>query len=308
MDTSISSEAKIRRKSIVVLLVLSIVLILARMWSASISSDSDWKVQLSVLLDNLSAASILALVAAVFLVLQTKHWASRQPLLIRGESLGTRLLRDAQGSRFWYLRARTGSYFVRETLPLLAKVGTVNIKAILLDLSCAESIARYENDKTSRGQTGWTAERIRADIVVSIVRISQYVLNYPNLSVEVRFSSGVWVQSLDVSEKSAFLCGQERGDRALVSPQSSELYRRFDEDFQAAFHTARRVRMPIRELCDRGFTDPKAPIDVDVMDALCDYFSSEFDFDLLDESMVSKVRERSIGDHHYARNSGLAGK
>jgi len=303
LDTAISLEAKIRRRSLIVLPLISALLILARAWLSSGQSDSDLVRQLTVLLDNLSAAAIFSTVAALFLVWQTRSWAQGQPLLVRNGSLGKLLSRDAFESRLWLLRARTGSYFVRETLPRLAKAGSAQIRVILLDPGCAESVARYEADKTSRDKVGWTAVRIQADIVVSIIRISQYVLKYPNLNVEARYSSGVWVQSLDISERSAFLCGQESGDRALVSPRKSELYRRFEEDFQAAFHLSKPIELPLRGLRDVGFFDPSAPIDDTVLRRLSGYFSSNFDLDVTGESLIRKVRDRSIGDHHYSRSS-----
>ncbi|MBB1020632.1 hypothetical protein G6030_04900 [Dietzia sp. E1] len=254
---------------------------------------------LIAVLDNLVAAAIASFFAGLVILFLTRESQGDLPHLAKGGRLKRSFKSDSASTDTWKVRARTGSFFVRDTLPNLAEHRGGTVKVVLMDPSRAEDLANYEALRPRHSDGNWSPVRIRADIIVSLIRIFQIQSHYPRLNVEVGVASAGWVQSLDISYERAYLCGQDRGDLALVVPRSHELYDRFCDDFEAAFKLAKAVRIPSSFSKDIG--SHLQGITEETIEVVSPYFLDELDIDLSDETsdLNRMVIDRSVKGHHY---------
>lgn len=302
MDNDHQLNLTVRRVTIPVIgLVVFSVGLLRLLAFQNIARLEPWQEMGKSVLDNILAASVVSLFAGVTILYLTRDQGRPQPALLKNRSLKKALERDAATSSIWRIRARTGSYFVRETLPIIVKDRNAKVHILLMDPSRTQDLTTYEELRDAQERENWRPERIRADIIVSVIRIIQYRNLHPRLEIHLAVTSAGWVQSLDISTRNVFLCGQQKGDSALVIPHGHELFDRFLDDFGAAESLAKKLHALPRIPGDRDLGSPDEPISADTILALRDYLLENLSVDVMEPSngIQSAVIQRSTQGHHY---------
>ncbi len=245
------------------------------------------------LVDNLVATLIAAIAVTLFIFYLGRRVARSSATFIRGKDLKARLLEDARQSHTWRIRARTGSYFVRETLPILPNDAVIDI--VLMDPSRIADLATYQALRPAAEQENWNPIRVQADALVSIIRLIQHASKYPFTKISLFTTGTAWAQSLDISDNNSYLCGQSKGDLALVCPESDELYARFVEDFKAVSICAQHRALP---KIDKAGT-PTAPLSESQLTLFKNVFLAWFNIDVDEQGLKRMVIARSSKGHHY---------
>lgn len=256
------------------------------------NSDSVFTVVAAVI-DNSVAALVAAVAVTLFVFYIGRLSGHSDTTFMRGGRLKRLLTSDAAISRTWKIRARTGSYFVRETLPKLNDRAVISI--VLMDPSRAVDLDTYRALRPAEEQPNWDPVRIKADIIVSIIRLIQYKNLRKFMTINLYTSPTTSTQSLDISDFHCFLCGQGKKDIALVSPASDELYDRFIDDFTVVSTLARGRSIP--KLSDLG--SPTEAINGGIIDKCSPTFQSWFGIDLTEPSLRGRIIENSSRGHHY---------
>jgi hypothetical protein len=281
----------LRRAALPAVGVVAILLVVLRftLWN---NGDST-AIIIAAILDNTIAAVSGAIAVSLYLIFIRIQRGRSEAFFIRGKELKSLIASDAAKSHTWRLRARTGSYFVRETLPLLASNAVVDM--VLMDPSHADDLRAYQALRPAAERAEWEPVRIQADIVVSIIRAIQFKAANPLLTINLHTTRSMWSQSLDISDDHSFLCGQGRRDLAVVVPESDEIYERFANDFAVLKTLA--VSRPIPQMDALG--SRTEPINSELIAALRSTFVDWFALDITEKQLHEKIVERSAKGHHY---------
>jgi hypothetical protein len=247
------------------------------------------------IIDNLVATLIAAIAVTLFILYLGQRTRKVNAYFTRGKQLKQLLVDDSMRSHTWRIRARTGSYFVRETMPKLGTKNDAVIDVILMDPSRTEDLATYRNLRPTEEQHNWDPLRIQADVFVSIIRLIQYRNTYSFMTINLYTAATAWAQSLDISDNNCFLCGQAKGDLALICPESDELYASFIDDFRVAKTFA--CSRPLPVMADIGA--PTGPILTPVMHMLKSTFVDWFGLDVTERNLSRKIVERSTEGYLY---------
>ncbi|CAM3690912.1 hypothetical protein [Smaragdicoccus niigatensis] len=200
------------------------------------ANQPTWKGTASQTVDGLISAAVAAILVGIGYVYFSNRAKAIETIAVRPRQIADEIAAAAKGADCWKLRARTASYFVRETLPILAKSGAVDIRLELLDPREQSLMTLYKNFRATHADAPkWSAERVKQEICCSILVICLFKNRYPRLDVDLRLNSSFWILSYDISKAAIFVCGQTYGDTAIKLPNTSEFYRHFDDDFDASF-------------------------------------------------------------------------
>ncbi|MGN9908388.1 hypothetical protein ACTMTJ_12660 [Phytohabitans sp. LJ34] len=235
------------------------VILLLRFLRFQESVDADgWERTLGEILDSLLAATItgLAIGLAYALLVPKRELDSIEVLQPR--AIARVIETDARGSTTWAIRARTASYFARAILPVLKENAlrtgrSIKIRVQLLDPSNATALDAYARFRSNHpgASAKWNAARVRTEILSTILAAAICRNEAPRLEIEIGFSPDFWVLSLDLSDDSAFITGQNRGEPALCIRRTSELFSGWVEEFDAGFSICRVVRPSVEGLTSR---------------------------------------------------------
>ncbi|WP_157120280.1 hypothetical protein [Nocardia fusca] len=249
------------------------------------------------LLDGLISATIAAAAVGVGYVLfvlqddkiKVEHLPARE---IREE-----LDRAARSSREWRIKARTASYFTRCLLPvLLNKNGSIQVKIQMLDPQIDSLMNQYAAFRSSHPDAAlWSSDRVRHEICSSILLLAIYANRYPRLDVDIRLSSAFWVLSIDCTEDRIYICGQNKGDAALVFRKGTEFFEHFMDDFDATFALSRTIRPQIN-----GFTLENLNRELTLANriAVTNMYNA-LGFSTLSDADIDEIVQTARSKHHY---------
>ncbi|MDR7319935.1 MULTISPECIES: hypothetical protein [Catenuloplanes] len=259
-------SAVLRRWFFVVLALAAAVILLVRFLAFPTSTDSPaWANTVGAVLDNLLAAVVTSIAIGLSYVLLLPSPEAERVEILPAKSISGALESAARGCTRWSVRARTASYFARKILPVLKdnalhSGGSIQIRIQLLDPendAAVKAYAQYRSNKPG-ASAAWSEQRVRTEIYSTILAVAVCRNEAPRLDIEVGFSPDFWVLSLDLSDDSAFITGQNKGDPCLVVRQESDFFNGWRDDFDAGFLMCRVVKPSMPSMRMSDFKRPSA--------------------------------------------------
>ncbi|WP_280217576.1 hypothetical protein [Nocardia neocaledoniensis] len=193
--------------------------------------------------DGLIGASFAALAVGLGYVMFILQENRTKVAYLPSRQIKQALAEAARDTHEWRIKTRTASYFTREILPILSQnTGSTQIRVQLMDPRVETLLTKYAEFRSAHPDAAqWSAERVKREIHSSILLLALYSKRYPRISLDIRLNPTFWVQSLDCSGKRLFICGQNKGDTALVFDRGNEFFEHFMDDFDASFELAHPV-------------------------------------------------------------------
>lgn len=240
---------------------VALILVLVRfVFVPNRAGQSTFQATCGTVIDGLLAATLASVFVGLGYVLVLSRRERVHIDYLPSKQIKGELEQAARVATHWKVKARTASYFVRYTLPLLAANSSASIKIELLDPESDSMLQNYMGFRSSHpGSDGWNLDKIRREIYGSILVIALYNNRYARLDFDVRLSLSFWMLSFDCAPSAIFICGQNKGDSAISLPQHSEFYRHFDDDFDASFASARRISPAIENFTLEDLPRPLTP-------------------------------------------------
>lgn len=289
-------ERRIQVLAIPTLIAITIALVLVRIVMPNQPQSSLMRL-LGVVLDTVIGACIVSVFIGVFFFFWYGDNKLSEIKLMQRSELNKSITSDADVSTTWRVKARSGAYFREETLPrMAARVGTT-IRVILMDPASPNDLAIYKNMRSLHERQNWNEDSVRANICATIARIVQAQAGSATMSVELHVTRANWVQSLDISDRNSYLCGQRSGEEALVVPSSHEIYSRFIDDFKVAELTSRQI--DLKPYLNRSVGSVRNALSQLHLNEIKDLFANEFSVDVSDTGLGPLIVKKANGGHHY---------
>jgi hypothetical protein len=214
------------------------------------SGMADWEQTTSSVLDNLIAAALTSLALGIAYVLFSPADTPPAVDIIHSRDIPDLIHDSARTCDRWEVRARTASYFVRVTLPLLVenalrRGGQISIKVLVIDPRDDNVMRAYATFRSNHANAGWTPERAKTEILSTILACAIYQNEAPRLDIEVALSPAFWLLSLDITEDVILVTGQNKGDPCLCIRRGSDMYSIWRDEFMATYGGSHIVRPKI---------------------------------------------------------------
>lgn len=198
-------------------------------------------------IDSLVGAAGAALAISILLILFVpEDKESGTFRFLSSDQIEGAIREGTTGAREWSVRARTARYFRRRTLPWIAASSvqagrTVRIRVQLLDPGDVNLLGDYVDYQASEATSGreFDVNRVRREILATLVTLLDYNTRYPRLSIEVGLSRSLWLMSLDICDDRAIICGQHGGHPAILHSEGSSFYNTTRDEFEAGFASSR---------------------------------------------------------------------
>ncbi|WP_155292982.1 hypothetical protein [Rhodococcoides fascians] len=259
-------------------------------------SQSTLKLTTGSILDGLLTAAATTIIAALgywYFILPAQRVDADH---VHPSYLTKALKLAADDATEWSLKARTAKYFTREILPIIARNrASIRVRVQLLDPGDQTLMRKYTEFRAAHpGAAAWNAVRVEREIFGSLLLIALYKKKFPALDAEVRLSSSFWVLSIDCTGDSIFVCGQNKGDSALLYKRGQEYFDHYREEFEAGYKTSRII---VPEISNYDLDDLRLPLTAQSRSAIKDMFAV-MGFSLEDSEIEGAV-QAALGDHHY---------
>lgn len=281
---------------------MTVILLLRFLIFPESAASADWQKTTATVLDNLLAATVTSLFIGTAYLLLFPSVEDESVEVVQTRDI-KELIQDAlRASNSWAIRARTASYFARETLPqirdsALATGRSVAIRMQVIDPSNSDLLGHYARYRSNRpgAAAEWTADRARVEIYSSVLAAALVSAEAPRVDISVGFSSDFWVLSLDLADELALVTGQNKNEPALCIRRRSPLFGGWREDFDAGYSVCRVIRP---ELCmaDLGVLKERGPEALTVIRQLF----ANCGLPDLPEAQLNDILRYSERSHNYA--------
>ncbi len=237
---------------------LWLVLAAMRMWLAGPEATLG---QLAVSqLDNVSAGVIAAIVAALLLPLLFPRPSLEEELVVL-DSWNIRPVLEAplEDTRYYYFRGRSGRWIRSTALPALhaaakQESATRSVHLILPDPGNAallKEYADYRNSLPRSASDPWTVERIRNEIVATILEAGRLAAGSAFFEARVTLQADFSLLRADLSERHLVLTREDDRWPGWMSPARSKFYESWLQDLSMVEARGRQIVWPLPLLPDR---------------------------------------------------------
>lgn len=163
------------------------------------------------------------------------------------------LREGAEDTREWYYLGHTGRYIRSQILPFinrdsLAKNENKKIKTIILDPfnpNLCEFYATYRNDSRSIHITKdkWSADRVRNDLLATVLCMIELQQANSMLEVEVGFLSNVSLFRADICSKMVLITQEDNQEPGIRYSSDSHFYRCYRRELELSWRQSRIVNI-----------------------------------------------------------------
>jgi hypothetical protein len=287
---------------IALILAAAVILLLRFKFFPEAKDAADWKNTVGAVLDNLLAAVATSLAIGLAYVFLLPSPEAESLEVIQPRSIAEVIEAAARNCTRWHVRARTASYFTREILPLLRdnalrSGGSIRIKVQILDPENGEALEAYAVYRSNKpgASAAWSAARVRTEIYSTLLAAAVYRNEAPRLQIDVGLSPDFWVLSLDLSDDTALIAGQNKDEPALCIRKSSQLFSGWSEDFDAGFSMCRIIRPSVPGLNIRDLSRPSAA----TLGSIRSFLDS-MGFTNIQDAELKEIAKFMSREHNYA--------
>ncbi|MCA6300141.1 MAG: hypothetical protein IM624_13180 [Phenylobacterium sp.] len=219
------------------LVVLLVLLTLAR--ACLFTLDHYW----SGLLDNLSAGVLLAFIALVWYRLLSPPESFKEDLqVIDAWNIGPKLDDALKDTEAYWFRGRSARWFRAKALPRLAEAAqrdqvARHVHLILPDPANQDVLNLYASHRNSlpdAGQDPWDSDRIRNEILATILVAGQTAAGNRLLKVHVFVLPEFSLFRYDLSDTGVVLTREDKRWPGWFSPAGTKFYTSVQEDLRIA--------------------------------------------------------------------------
>lgn len=222
----------------------------------------------SGLVDKMSAAVVLALIAALMLAIVVPPISFAEDLsVVDAWNIGPKLREPLTKTREYWFRGRSGRWFRAQAIPTLAKAARDEnaqrmVHMILPDPDDSrvlETYAKYRNSISSSANDRWTASRIRSEIFATLLAagMAQSGTQYfrPEVSLLTEFS----LFRTDLSDEGLVMTREDPRWPGWISGSGTKFYDSVKEDLRLAKERGRVINLSAAQWPPRNVTRNDVP-------------------------------------------------
>lgn len=224
-----------------ILCLLFLVLILVRLWLGG--PTESFRTLIVSVIDNLAAAVLAALVAAVLLFAFFPKTSLQEELAVLDSwNINPALRAPLGATQTYYFRGRSGRWIRTYVLHALFAAATResvtrSLHLILPDpqnQTLLASYATYRNSLSSGKTDVWTPERIRNEILATILEAGRLASSSTFFETHVTLQSEFSLLRADLSDQRLVLTREEQHLPGWMSSSGSKFYASYLEDLRMA--------------------------------------------------------------------------
>lgn len=206
----------------------------------------------SGLLDQMSAGVLLAFIALLWYRLLSPQESFKEDLqVVDAWNIGPKLDEPLTGTKAYWFRGRSARWFRAKALPRLAEAAQRDqiarqVHLILPDpenQGVLEVYASHRNSLPDAGHDRWTSDRIRNEILATILVAGQTANRNRLLKVQVFVLSEFSLFRYDLSDTGVVLTREDKRWPGWFSPEGTKFYASVQEDLRIASERGRSINL-----------------------------------------------------------------
>jgi len=195
------------------------------------------------IVDHLSAALLISIIAALLVIfITTKNQDDRHLKAIEPWNIHPALMDALAQTRTYWFRGRSGRFLRDTVLPELndsaRKEATQrDVRLSLPDPRDGKTMNRYADYRNSMAMSAtdsWTADRIRNEVLATILCAAEIRANNQFMEIEISLSSSFALYRTDMSDRKLIMTREEPKWPALMCSAGSVFYDSFLEEMRIA--------------------------------------------------------------------------
>lgn len=202
------------------------------------------------LIDNLSAAVIAAVIAALLLFfLFPKARLKEELAVLDSWNIGPVLKAPLERTNTYYFRGRSGRWLRSTVLPALFDAAgresvTRSVHLLLPnpeDVGLLKSYADYRNSLSSGKTDVWTLDRIRNEIVATLLQAGRLAARSTFFEAHVILQNEFSLLRADLNDENLVITREEKHLPGWMSTAGSKFYASYLEDLRMAERRGRKI-------------------------------------------------------------------
>lgn len=218
---------------------------------ADCASGRWWEAFGSNIIDNLAAGLVVAIVSSILLMAcSPRHVVEEDVAALEPWNIRPVLDAALPTTRRYWFRGRSGRFLRTSVMPVLGDAGSRQsqlreMSILLPDPTNHTTLADYAFYRNSlKGQAGrWTAERIRDEILATIITAARHVTTNHFLQIEVYLANDFSLFRMDMADDQLVLSREDPMWPAILCSGRSKFYASYIEEFRN--EAAKAARVPL---------------------------------------------------------------